>query len=413
MKLPFFLFMALTFLSLISCNRNSNRVILWTDRPEFAFYTEFFNASQSRYRVEVRYFESPAQRLAAGGEFPDIVVASWLTSAATRNSFRSMDRLFSRGSLNSASFYPRLLSLGNINRRQLLLPVNFNIPAIIFAQDFAQSPSNPFVIGLNEIKERGASFNIENNGIFRRKGFSPSANDEFLFLTATLWGAGFREASPIAWNIQALEQSILWVQQWINDINLNIQAEDDFVDKFFSDPPYRLLNSGRILFYYMGSSDFFTLPEEHRANLDFRWIAAEERIPVYESLVFYGIHRRTRARRAAEAFTAWFFNIETQRLLLEKSRNTRMNEKSFGIAGGFSAMQTVTEQVFPHFYPGLLGHIPPDSFLHPANTLPRTWMPIKERVILPYLRERIRHSTREEVRPLERRIADWHRLNRE
>jgi len=49
----------------------------------------------------------------------------------------------------------------------------------------------------------------------------------------------------------------------------------------------------------------------------------------------------------------------------------------------------------------------------PPNILPRNWMAIKERVLLPYLRERIRHSGNEEVRPLERRISDWYRLNRE
>jgi hypothetical protein len=40
-------------------------------------------------------------------------------------------------------------------------------------------------------------------------------------------------------------------------------------------------------------------------------------------------------------------------------------------------------------------------------------MTIKERDILPYLRERIRHENRDEVRPLERRVADWYRLNRD
>jgi len=40
-------------------------------------------------------------------------------------------------------------------------------------------------------------------------------------------------------------------------------------------------------------------------------------------------------------------------------------------------------------------------------------MTIKEGIILPYLRDRIRSASRDEVRPLERRITDWYRLNRE
>jgi hypothetical protein len=40
-------------------------------------------------------------------------------------------------------------------------------------------------------------------------------------------------------------------------------------------------------------------------------------------------------------------------------------------------------------------------------------MTLKERVILPYLHDKIRNANKEGIRPLERRITDWYRLNRE
>ena len=412
-----FCFSAVLLLAIIfsfgSCAlRSSNTAVIWTDRPEFAFYAEFFNASQNRYKVEVRYFEFPALRLTEPGDHPDIVIASWLKSATVRGLFRPLDRTFGRNGLSRDSFYPRLLSLGHIDRRQYLLPVSFNIPAIVFARDFSRPPSDFFTMEMEEIKERGRAFNVEARGAYTRMGFSPSFDDDFLFIVTTLFGASFREAAPIAWDDQALDASIRWVQRWISEANTSIQMEEDFIFRYFHEPPDRLVNSGRILFTYMNSSRFFTLPEERRANLDFRWIASNEMIPLYEWDVFLGIHRRTRARGAAEAFTKWFFNDETQRLLLEAKKNKRLHETSFGIAGGFSAMRTVTEQVFPQFYPDLLGHIPPESFLSPPNILPRNWMLIKERVIIPYIRDRIRHQDRTEVRTLERRVAEWHRLHR-
>ena len=398
----------------VSCSlRTSDKVVIWTDRPEFAFYAEYFNASQNKYKAEVRYFESPSQKLTEQGEYPDIVAASWLKSASSRTLFRPLDSLFSRDGLNRASFYPRLLSLGTIDNRQYLLPISFNIPAIIFARDFNHSPSNPFTIELDEIKEQGKAFNAETGGIYTKLGFSPLASDEFLFITAILFGAGFREAAPIAWDPQAIEQAVTWVQNWITESNTSIQMEDDFVFKYFYDPPDKLVNSGRVLYVYIDSSRFFTLPEERRTNLDFRWLAAKEMIPLDEWTVYYGIHKKTKARKAAEAFTYWFFSPENQKLLLEEGKSKRLNEISFGIAGGFSSMETVTEQIFPQFYPGLLGHMPPESSLSPGNILPRNWMAIKERIILPYIRERIRHTNRDEVRPLERRISDWYRLNKE
>ena len=404
----------LAILCLSSCVLGESPLaILWTDHPEFAFYTDFYNASQNKYKVEVRYFESPAQKLTESGEYPDIVAASWLKNASAKTSFRTLDGLFSASGLSRSAFYPRLLSLGTIEGRQYLLPVSFNLPAMIFAREFNQPPLNPFTIEMEEIMERGKAYNVETNGVYTRMGFSPLSNEEFLFIAATLLGAGFREAAPIAWDPQALEQTIAWIKRWITEANTSIQMEDDFVFKYFYDPPDKLVNSGRVLYIYMDSSQFFTLPEERRINLDFRWIAAREMIPLDEWSVYYGIHRKAKSRRAAEAFTRWFFTAETQKQLLEAAKEKRLNETSFGIACGFSAMKIVTEQIYPQFYPGILGHMPPESYLSPSNVLPRNWMTIRERVILPYLRERIRSPSREEVRPLERRITDWYRLNRE
>jgi hypothetical protein len=174
-----------------------------------------------------------------------------------------------------------------------------------------------------------------------------------------------------------------------------------------------LIAGGRILFTYMDSSRFFTLAEEQRLGLDFRWIAEKDLIPLDEQNVYIGIVKKARAREGAAAFIHWFFRAETQRLLLESAKNNRMNETCFGIGGGFSALRTVTEQIFPQYYRGLLGHMPPETFLSPHNILPLNWMVVKEKVILPYLRERIRQENREAVRSLERRITDWYRLNRE
>ena len=211
MKIPCLIFrfllaglLLLSLSSLTSCRDTSNSAVLWTDCPEFAFYASFFNASQDRFKVEVRYFEFPAQQLLESAEHPDIVIASWLRSAPTKAMFRPLDSLFSRGNLDRASFYPALLAMGAIDRRQYLLPVNFNIPAIVFPREFSDTHSNPFTIELEEIKERGKAFNAVSNNAFTRMGFSPLSNADFLFIVANFFGAGFREASPIAWNTLAM-----------------------------------------------------------------------------------------------------------------------------------------------------------------------------------------------------------------
>jgi ABC-type glycerol-3-phosphate transport system substrate-binding protein len=398
--------------TLVSCGAGE-ALVLWTDRPEFAVYAEHFNSAQDLYKAEVRYSASLALELARTGEYPDIAVGNWLMNAAARTLFEPLDRLFRNKTLGQDDFYPRLLSLGSIENRQYLLPVSFNIPALVFTRDNSGLLSNPFTIGLEETKKLGMEYNQQTGGIYSRMGFSPAWNDEFLFLTAKLFNSGFQEADPLAWDARALEEAILYNQRWIEEANTGFQEVEDFTFKYFYDPPAKLLLSGHILFTYMGSAEFFTMAQDRRSTMDFRWILRNNSIPLNEDIVYYGICKRGRAKKAAEAFTRWFFSGETQTLLLETSRNKRMNESSFGIGGGFSALRSVTEQIFPRFYPGLVGHIPPDDYLSPPSTLPQNWTALKERVILPYMHERIRRENREEVSPLARRISDWTRLNRD
>jgi ABC-type glycerol-3-phosphate transport system substrate-binding protein len=400
---------------LFSCSLDSERkttAILWTDRPEFAFYGEYFNAAQDVFKIEIRYFDSLAQKLATSPSHPDIVVGSWLKSASTRVFFKSLDGFFKRKNISKNTFYNRLLDMGRVDGRLYLLPVSFNAPALIFARDKGELLSSPFTVGFDEMKRLGKDYNIEKGGGYTRMGFSPLWDDDFLYITATLFNASFREAVPLAWDAAAIERAMGFIYDWTHEVNTNSQAEEDFFFKYFYDPSAKLILSGRILFSYMDSDDFFTLAEEQRNNLDFRWIAEDETIPLTEGSVYLGLPKKGRANGAAAAFVRWFFEIETQRQLLENSKNNRMHETSFGISGGFSALRPVTEYIFPQFYPGLLGHILPENVLSPANILPGHWAVLKERVILPYLRERARSASASGVYPLERRMADWQRINR-
>ncbi|MDR2608380.1 MAG: hypothetical protein LBC57_08295 [Treponema sp.] len=414
----FFILLLISLPFLYSCMQEKSTAVLWTDQSDFALYSEFFNASQDEYKIEIRYFESPARELVVMNgnkqhEYPDIVAGSWLKSTSTRTLFRPLDSFLREGDIPPENFYAPLLALGKIEGKQYLLPVSFNMPALIFTREEEQKLSNPFTIDFEEARRLGMAYNQQRNGVFTRIGFSPAWDDEFLFITADLFNTGFREAAPLAWDNTALEQAMVYVRNWIEEVNSGFQAEDDFVFKYFYEPLHRLVSQGRILFAYMNSAAIFTLAPERRQGLGFRWISENDSIPLIEGSVYYGIPKGGKAGKAAAAFTRWFFNQETQRQMLERSRDFRLLETSFGIAGGFSAMRPVTEQIFPLFYPSLLGHLPPGDFFSPPNILPLNWTRLKEKVILPYLHERIRQDSREDIRPLERRISEWNRINRE
>ena len=392
--------------------------ILWTDRPDFAFYVKYFNASQTRYKVEVFHHDFPARNLALAGnsrDTPDIVVASWLHGASTRAFLRSLDVYVGGDSGIEYAFYPGLLARGNIDGRQYLLPVSFNAPLAVFANAHSQKLSCPRTIGLEEMRYLAGGFNARAGAAFTRMGFAPTWDDGFLFTMATLFGASFREsdsAGAVEWDAAAIEQAVGFAREWIADTNAGVQATDNFTFRFFNIPPANMVLTERIMFANMDSSVFFTLAETQRNDLDFRWIAERDAIPLAEDAAYLGLARRGNAPRAADAFVRWFFSPETQQSLLERSHKFRQMETSFGIAGGFSALRPVTEQIFPRFYPGLLGRIPPEDFFSPANVLPGDWAAMKERVILPYLHERALQPDNAETAPLENRLADWARMQR-
>jgi len=393
---------------LVSCSDNKAAQI-WTDRGELALYGEYFNTIQNEYKVTVKFVEFPVSGKAKG---PDMVIASRLKNASTGTYFKSLDNYFGAKKLSRNIFYPRLLSVGRIDRKQYLLPVSFNIPTLIFSRDRGPEVSNQFTIDFDEIKTLSRDYNAVSRGAFTRMGFSPLWDENFLLTSVILNGVAFMEADPLIWDSASLEKTMDFFYNWTREINTNTQMEEDFTFKYFIEPPQRLIQTRRILFAHIESDDLFSLSEEVRKNLDFRWIMEQNKIPVTDDSVYLGIPKRAKSKKAARAFVQWFFNAESQRRLLEYSKANRINEGIFGICGGFSALSSVTEQIYPLFYPELLGHIPPSENFTPPNILPGNWAIIKERVVLPYLHDRVRHAKADEVYSLERRLADWERVNR-
>jgi ABC-type glycerol-3-phosphate transport system substrate-binding protein len=402
-------FFCLTVFCLSACAEFEDRAaILLTDRPEFALYAEQFNVSQDKYKIEVVYKNNAAEDFYNTAETPDIIAGSWLKSASTIKYWQNLDFLFRKNPDLEKAFYPSLLALGRFDNKQYLAPVSFNLPVIIFSKNNSRLISNPFMMELEEIKTLGKDFNEEKKGIYTRMGFSPLWNNNFLFETAVIFDSAFREGAPLEWNETEMLEAINYIRGWVDEANGGLKSEDEFFYKYFFDPLPKLVISNRILFAYMNSAGFFTMSNEMRANIDFRMLAGGGLIPIAENAVYYGLNKKGNSKRAAREFTIWFFKEETQMLLLKKSRDKHISDTIFGIANGFSAMHTVNENVFPLYYPVLLGRMPPADLLAAPNILPKNWMDIKDRVVIPYMRDACRGVN---GLPLRQRLNDWLRVN--
>lgn len=398
-------------LSLLSCKSPKNDImIIWTDRPEFAAYAELFNHSQSKYHAVVEYKENPAETLISAKTTPDIVIGPWLKGEKARSRMIPVDYLFHELRINSQLFYPSLLDLGNIGGRQFLLPVSFNLPALIFSPNKKSLIPNDFYISLDEVQTLAGEFNNVKKGMYSRMGFSPRWNTEFMYLTTRLYNAQFEEEKKLfKWNKNALNDSIKYMRNWTQKYNSSIAAEDDFQFKYLYDPPYKLVTGDKSLFSYMSSDELLVLPQDKIQNIDFRWLTKGNRTPVTDTIIYMGICKKAPQLEAAEAFLSWFFNEKTQQAILEQSHMMGTMEHSFGISGGFSSLKPVNEKIFPLMYPSLLGQLPPANTLAVPQILPNNWEILKREILIPYLIDAVSAPEGQEtsVVSLENRISTW------
>lgn len=388
--------------------------VLWTDTPEMLIAAEMFNASQNRHLIEVHYVDelTEALRLASADNSPEpsIVIGRSLRTRTLDNYFLSLEYLFGELVLSKSSFYPTLLEGGVENNRQILVPVSFNLLLILSGResrrqssldDLAVPQADGSIITMDEIQRYAAIFNGTSTDAARRMGFSPRWPDEdFMFQWIQLNGAAFGEnkpkrerkssggeSFPISWDPDGIQNGVVLLRDYIRAVNGSVAEEDAFAFKYLFAPGYKNVESGKILYTAMNSADYFTLAPAVRARYDYRYFSEKERLAVSEDIKYAGIPRRAPNKESAEQFLRWFFNAEHQMEILEKSRALRLSESAFGIAGGFSSLQSVTEKFFPSYYTDLLGHTAPENMILPPEPLPAFWNKLKTEFILPWLNQ--------------------------
>lgn len=390
------IFLAAVFLSFVfflagcsSQKEKSNRIVIWTDCAEFAQYAEFFNSTHKEDKVVLVYKRNPALSIPpAKDEFPpDVIVGSWLRTDSTKKYFKNLDYIFSTKKLSSDIFYEQLLDSGKIGYSQYLIPVSFNLPALIFSNDNKHLVPESYTIGLNQIRSTASTYNEKNKkDSYIKMGFTPLSNSDFLYLVAKLKGADFREEkSQIVWNEYCLEEATNFIKDWIVKENSSAQIEQDFAFKYLFMPYYRQVSIGRTLYAYTTSDQLFKVMRDQNLDIGFRWISQEKKIFAEDSLKMMGIYKKSQNQVGATEFINWFCQSQTQQKILERKNKMNLQTGEFGIAGGFSAIRDVTEHILPTYYTPLLTNLPPAQMIQVPQKLPARWISYKTQVVEPYL----------------------------
>ena len=385
-------------------------ITIWTNIPEFTEYGELFNDTHDKKKVVLVYKKNPSEAITSKTEKnpPDIVVAPWLRTDKTNRYFRAIDTIFDGGGLSPTIFYPPLLEAGKIRQAYYLLPVSFNLPAVIFSRENAAAVEDNYTLSIEQIKKAGSAFNeLHKNGTYSRMGFVPQAGNSFLYFAVKAKGAQFREyKSSFTWNADKLSDAIAYLKNWSKTVNTSSEAEQDFAYKYLSMPNFKRVTSGRTLFAYITSDALFSLTPEQSEQLDYRWIYENNKIPIEDSFVTLGISKHAKHANAAYDFIEWFLNAETQRAILERKAKQNLDIHQFGIAGGFSSIKEVNEHILPLYKTMLLRNTPPTDMLGVPEKLPADWELIKEQTVIPYLRDEIKNTGDSPVLDLPTRIAN-------
>lgn len=388
-----------------------DRIVIWTSCREFAQYIELFNRQHKDNCAILIYKENPALSLppAKDENPPDIIVGSWLRTESPQKSFKSLDYLFDTKKLSSEVFYPQLLDSGKRKNTHYLLPVSFNLPAVIFSTDNKELIPDNYSLSLEQLRQTSSAFNEKNKKeAYTKIGFTPLGNNDFLYLVAKMKGADFREEKgEIIWNSQALQNSVSTLRDWVYKENTSPQIEEDFTFKYLFMPYYRQVSSGRTLYAYTTSDSLFKILKEQDLSVDYRWVVGDNSIYIKDSLTMLGIYKDARNQVGATEFISWFFQSENQRNILETKENMHLETDLFGIAGGFSSLRDVTEHVLPIYYNQLLTNLPPAQMLTVPQRLPARWESYRTLVVEPYLKAAVTSSNGETAPSLQDFEKEW------
>ena len=375
---------------------------LVTNRAELAAYVDRFNAIQADVKVAISYQESPAQAVLDGAA-GDIVIGEWLSSPGVMDRMDGLGDIVKPGKIDPAWFYTRLLAMGSRDNRPVLVPLSFSLPAVVFVRSSTDLPT--MFMPLDTLKTMSKAFNKSNKaGALVNVGFSPTWNPDFLTSTALLFGARLRPGRNglPAWDENGLKKTVDFTRSWLEDVNGGADADAAFTKRILVQPWYKLLSSGKTLFALASFRDLFALPEDERRDFDFRWLSEEGVIPVMDDVLYAGVPRSARDKAGAKAFLQWFCNLQVQESLLTVNQSRRIGV--FGITNGFSSLKAINEKDLPAKDPLLLGHIPMENLLAFPETLPDSWVKVRDNVVLPWI---VDTASGGETAPLEKRLEDW------
>jgi len=309
------------------------------------------------------------------------------------------------GKVDPSWFYSRLLAMGSRDNRPVLVPLSFSLPAIVYVRGPTDLPT--MFMPLDTLRAMSRTFNkTDKNGALSSVGFSPTWSADFLTSTALLFGMHLRPGrnGMPTWDENGLRKTVDFVTSWVADISGALPTAP-------SPPATCSTSRGRGTSCWQTLRGPFSDSRHSRTSSDcrkrsaatwiFRWLSQDGLIPVLDDVLFAGIQRSSRDKSGARAFLQWFCSLSVQQTLITVNQSRRIGV--FGITNGFSALKGINEKDLPMKYPLLLGHIPQENLFSFPETLPDSWLRVRD-VIDPWI---VATARGQETETLQKKLEEW------
>ncbi|MFP4383772.1 MAG: hypothetical protein ACLFSE_06970 [Spirochaetia bacterium] len=385
--------------------KSISTVTIWTDIPEIAVYTEYYNSLEGTDRCIVVFKQNPAYALTEEEIHPDVVIGRYLNNSESKSLFYPIDSLAKKTEIPLDSIYPGLLNRTKIDGTSYTVPLSFNLPGIIFPRNDFPDTKKFFYLSPEDIQTIADRFNSKSGEHYIKMGFNPLWEPELMLTTVSGFGTRFRTGEPyLIWEESALKKTVSFLRKWITESGETPSRVQHFAKKYLYEPEYKLIKDNRIFCAHMTSSEFLELPAERRDHLDIRWFEIDGKVPVLQDIVYAAVPEAAEHKKAGGAYIKWLLDPEIQEMLItgiEQSDNV-----SFGFAQGFSSVEKVSARFFPEAFPFLLGKIPSDMDLLYPEPLPKSWPRFEKEVLLPWIEEAVSSDEGTSV-DLGKKIETW------
>lgn len=380
MKKIVFLFFGCWILFFLSCEQRATTCI--SSSPDIAFFAEQFNTAQSKHKILFHYSENCREYLIQE-QIPDIVFDWDIQDTVQRINYKTLRSVLGK----RGNYYSDLLNQGKIRGRQKMIPISFNLPAVIYKHTPGEAEYQA-VVNFKQMDAIARDWNRQNQYEYLKLGFSPLWDQDALYLAYRMFDLQFiNKEGGFTVNQTALEQAEEQINRWTGSLIPDINKEQFFRDKYRKTPGYRLIQEEKVLFFYYQTDDLFLIPQPFRSNQLFAWLNNGSKIPSDESFLFAAIPEKTKNAKGAQAFLSWLLNPEIQKMLIQKKN--KEGYTSFGFCEGFSSIKEINEKVLTQFYPELKSRMPRESEILFPEFIPLGFYQAKEEVITDWLVQKL------------------------